>query len=299
MPARPAIAVRCTIALVEPPIASSTRSAFSTDFSVMICARPQRRSRPARTARAPARLGGAQAVGVHRRESPRCRAAPCRAPRRSRPWSRRCPSPRRCRRWWRGCLRSSSIPLRIHLARAMHRPEAPAVGAGAEALAAGTRSASSARRGAAPPARRPKPRPSAARARSCRSRRPAPPRPSAARGSSPRRRSTSGCGTSSRSGCRNTSPSDTVGKLDRQAAGGEHAALHRLDQLGEVAVAVVEAAARIGDADHRAGEHLARVAHALGERAAQVERERRVAVVGQARAPSLSFLSPDVIAPPP
>ena len=32
MPSRPAIAVRWMIALVEPPIASSTRSAFSTDF---------------------------------------------------------------------------------------------------------------------------------------------------------------------------------------------------------------------------------------------------------------------------
>ncbi len=35
-PARPAIAVRWMIALVEPPMASSTRSAFSTDFGVMI-----------------------------------------------------------------------------------------------------------------------------------------------------------------------------------------------------------------------------------------------------------------------
>ena len=32
MPARPATAVRCSTALVEPPIAISTRSAFSTDL---------------------------------------------------------------------------------------------------------------------------------------------------------------------------------------------------------------------------------------------------------------------------
>jgi hypothetical protein len=36
MPARPAIAVRWMMALVEPPIDSSTRNAFSTDFGVMI-----------------------------------------------------------------------------------------------------------------------------------------------------------------------------------------------------------------------------------------------------------------------
>jgi len=37
MPSRPAIAVRCTIAWVDPPSDISTRKAFSTDFSVMIC----------------------------------------------------------------------------------------------------------------------------------------------------------------------------------------------------------------------------------------------------------------------
>ena len=36
MPSRPAIAVKWMIALVEPPSASSTLSAFSTDFGVMI-----------------------------------------------------------------------------------------------------------------------------------------------------------------------------------------------------------------------------------------------------------------------
>ena len=35
IPSRPAMAVRCTMALVEPPTAISTRIAFSTDFSVI------------------------------------------------------------------------------------------------------------------------------------------------------------------------------------------------------------------------------------------------------------------------
>ena len=52
-------------------------------------------------------------------------------------------------------------------------------------------------------------------------------------------------------GLRNTSPSEMVGKLDRQRAGRQHAALHRLEQLREMAVAVVEAGGGIGDADHR------------------------------------------------
>ena len=69
-------------------------------------------------------------------------------------------------------------------------------------------------------------------------------------------------------------------ELDRQAAGGEHAALHGLDQLGKVPVAVVEAARRLRDADDRTRQHLLRVAHRRRERAAQVEREVGVAVVG-------------------
>ena len=104
-------------------------------------------------------------------------------------------------------------------------------------------------------------RPSAGPAPSCRSRRPARPRPSAGRGSSPRRPSTSGCGTCRLVGLRNTSPSEMVGNSIGRPPGGEHAALHRLDQLREVAMAVVEAARRVGDADDRLVQHLRRVAH--------------------------------------
>jgi hypothetical protein len=70
--------------------------------------------------------------------------------------------------------------------------------------------------------------------------------------------------------------------LDGQAAGGQHAALHRIDELGKMTVAVVEAAFRVGDADHRALEHLVRVTHALRERAPQVQRKRGIAVISQA-----------------
>jgi hypothetical protein len=71
------------------------------------------------------------------------------------------------------------------------------------------------------------------------------------------------------------------GELERQRAAGQHAALHGLEQLGKVAVAVVEAGGRVGDADHRAAEHRLAVAHRLGEGAAQIEREGGVAVVGE------------------
>ena len=71
-------------------------------------------------------------------------------------------------------------------------------------------------------------------------------------------------------------------EVDREPAGGEHAALHRLDQLGEMPVAVVEAARRLRDADHRPRQHRLRVAHRRRERAAQVERKVSVAVVGEA-----------------
>ena len=70
------------------------------------------------------------------------------------------------------------------------------------------------------------------------------------------------------------------GERQRQPAGRQHAALHRLDQFGDRAVAVVEARAGIDDADHRAIQHRLRIAHRLGERPAQVQREVAIAVVG-------------------
>ena len=54
-------------------------------------------------------------------------------------------------------------------------------------------------------------------------------------------------------------------RLERQSAGRNDAALDRVEQLGEMPVAVVEAACRIRNPDHRPGEHLARIAHRPGE----------------------------------
>ena len=72
------------------------------------------------------------------------------------------------------------------------------------------------------------------------------------------------------------------GEFDRQRAGGEHAALHRLEQFGEMPVAIVEAGRRIGDADHRLFQHVAGIAHRLRERAPQITRKIAVAVIGEA-----------------
>ena len=70
-------------------------------------------------------------------------------------------------------------------------------------------------------------------------------------------------------------------EFDRQRAGRQHAALHRVEQLGKVPVAIVEARRRVGDADHRLFQHGARQAHRLRERAPQIERKVAVAVVGE------------------
>jgi hypothetical protein len=69
-------------------------------------------------------------------------------------------------------------------------------------------------------------------------------------------------------------------EFDRQRAGGKHAALHRFEHLRKMTVAVVEARARVGDADHGFGQGFARIAHRRCERAAEIKREVAVAVVG-------------------
>ena len=68
-------------------------------------------------------------------------------------------------------------------------------------------------------------------------------------------------------------------ELEREPAGRRDAALDRLDQLGEVAVAGIEAAVGVGDADHRARQLVEREALRARERAAHVDREIAVAVV--------------------
>ena len=71
-------------------------------------------------------------------------------------------------------------------------------------------------------------------------------------------------------------------EVDRQAAGGEHASLHGVDQLRKMSMAVVEAARAVRDADDRPGEHLGRISHRLRERAPQIQREIGIAVVREA-----------------
>jgi hypothetical protein len=63
------------------------------------------------------------------------------------------------------------------------------------------------------------------------------------------------------------------GELDGQAARRRDAALDRLDQLGEMAVTVVEAAAGVRDAHHRLGEARRRVTHRPREGASEIEGE--------------------------
>ena len=67
-------------------------------------------------------------------------------------------------------------------------------------------------------------------------------------------------------------------KLHRQAAGQHHAALHRLDQAGHVAMAGVEVAEGVGDADDRPVERIVGEAGGLDEGLAQEQREAGIAI---------------------
>jgi hypothetical protein len=54
-------------------------------------------------------------------------------------------------------------------------------------------------------------------------------------------------------------------EVDRQPAGQHHAALDGLDEVGHVAVARIEAAVGVGDADDRAIQRIVGIAHGLDE----------------------------------
>ena len=71
-------------------------------------------------------------------------------------------------------------------------------------------------------------------------------------------------------------------KGQRQPAHRQHAALDRLDQLGEVPVAIVEAGKGVGDADHRPRQKIGRIPHRARKGAPQVQRKIGVAVIGEA-----------------
>ena len=75
---------------------------------------------------------------------------------------------------------------------------------------------------------------------------------------------------------------DGDGRENHGQAASEHdAALHALDQVGDIAVAGVVVAEGVGDADDGALQRVVGVAHRLDERLAEEEREAGVAVAGQ------------------
>src|SRR5262249_25947290 len=71
-------------------------------------------------------------------------------------------------------------------------------------------------------------------------------------------------------------------ELDRERARCRNTALDRLQEFREVAMAVVEARSCIGDPDDGLRQRRPRIAHGLGEGAAQIERKILVAVIGEA-----------------
>ena len=264
--------------MVEPPSASSTRSAFSTEFSLMSC-----RGRELRAdqldRRGAGRLGGAQAVGMHGGD--RRGAGQTKAERLGEAGHGRGGAHHRA-----GARRHRELALDlgdfvgVDVAGAVARPEAPAIGAGAEPLAAippghhrpgdqrdggtigGDRAHQLRRHGLV-----------AAAHQHHRVHRL---RPDHLLGVDRHQVAVF------QAGRREKDFAERDGrKFQRQRAGGEHAALHRRQQLGKMAVAIVEVRRRIGDADHRLVQQRARIAHRLRERTAQVAREIAIAVIGE------------------
>ena len=90
-------------------------------------------------------------------------------------------------------------------------------------------------------------------------------------------------------GLRKISPSEMVGKSSGKPPA-EHAALDRFHQFRHVAVAIVEPARGLRDADDGPVQHLQRIAHRAREGTAQVEREVAVAVVGEVAAQAVGLV---------
>src|ERR1035438_5393345 len=80
------------------------------------------------------------------------------------------------------------------------------------------------------------------------------------------------------------------GKHHRQTAGQHHSALYALNQVGNITVAWVVVAVRIGYTDNWTSECIVGVAHRLDKSLAQKQRELGVAVTGEALAQTLSHL---------
>ena len=283
MPSRPAIAARCTMPLVEPPIASSMRSAFSNAAGVMIRS-GVRRSFASATARAPvasafrmrsAITAGMQAPPGSIMPSASVHSAMVEAV----PITMQVPADGQS--WALTALisRSSISPARNL------RPVAAAVGAGAEPLAlvvAGDH------------------RPGHHQDR----------RHVGARRAHQQRRHRLVAAADQHHRIQRLRADHLLGvhrhqvaqvhagrirerlvqrdrrELDRQPAREHDAALHRLDQLGNGAVAGVEAAEGVGDADDGPLERVVGIAHRLDEGLAQEQRKLLVAVRREALAHS-------------
>jgi hypothetical protein len=84
------------------------------------------------------------------------------------------------------------------------------------------------------------------------------------------------------------------GELHRQAARQHHAAFDRFHELRDVAVAGIEIAERVGDADDRPLERVVGIALGLDESLAQEQRERLVAVACEAFAQTFAHFLPRV-----
>ena len=81
-------------------------------------------------------------------------------------------------------------------------------------------------------------------------------------------------------------------KHHRHGAGQHHAALHRLDDLRNVAVTGIVVAVGIGDADDRPVQRIIRITHRLDEGLAQKQREASVAITCQSLAKSVGHSRP-------
>src|SRR5271169_587522 len=77
-------------------------------------------------------------------------------------------------------------------------------------------------------------------------------------------------------------PQRDRGKRQRQRTGSENPALDCVDQLGEMAVTVVEVRGGTGDANRRLCEQFSRIAHRARERSAQEQCKASITVMGKA-----------------
>ena len=278
MPSRPAMAVRCTMALVEPPTDISTRIAFSTDFGVMTC-RGVIRVSMSRTAALPVSSAAtsrsectAGIAAVPGSDMPSASAMQAMVD--AVPITAQVPAVTDKR------PSTVSISSESTVAGAKLAPEAAAIGAGPEPLplvAAGRH-----RPGHDLDGRQP------GRCRTHQLRR------HGLVTATDQHHGVHGLGTDHLLGVHGHEVAvhhagrveehlaeRYRGKRPGQCAGRQDPARNRLDQIGHVAMAVVEARRCHGDADDRLAQQLAGNSHRAREGTAQVTSEVAIAVVGE------------------